>query len=105
MGSQSSDITARLKNTQSMIRNAISDVSEVDDRLKDSTAKIEQILGLHKLIDAESQRGKGVIRTLQSRAFWDKHLYQIIFMLYLLVVLFIVTKQFGNLFYKIYDWL
>jgi len=103
--SQSSDIAHRLKNTQSMIRNAISDVSEVDDRLQDSTQKIEQILGLHKLIDSESQRGKGVIQTLQSKAFWDKYLYKIVFIFYLLVVLFIVTKRFGNLFYKIYDWI
>ena len=101
---KSADMQHSLRMIQSMVRDSIQQVSGLDDHLKDSTEQLKQILGLHKLIDVETKKGKGLIKTLGSRAFWDKHLYKLVFIIYLVVVFYIVSKHFGNLFYRIYDW-
>ena len=102
---KSADIGHSLRRTQSMIREAIQQTNDVDYHLKDSTERVKHILGLHQFVQQETKKGKGILKTLGSRAFWDKHLYKIVFIIYLLVVFYIVTKHFGNLFYKIYDWI
>ena len=99
------DIGHSLRRTQAMIRDAIQQTSDVDEHLKNSTEQLRKILGLHELIDAETQKGKGILYTLKSRAFWDKNLYKVVFIIYVFVVFYIVTRHFGNLFYRIYDWI
>ncbi len=59
---------------------------------------------MHSLIDKQARRGKGVIQTMQSSAFWDRHLFKVGFMLHLMVCIYIITKHVGNMAFRIYDW-
>ena len=83
---KSADMKHSLRMIQSMVRDSIQQVSGLDDHLKDSTEQLKHILGLHKLIDVETKKGKGLIKTLETRGFWDKHLYKLVFIIYLIVV-------------------
>eukprot|EP01084_Bolivina_argentea_P190981 328077_1 len=97
---RSADIGNSLRRTQSMIRDAIQMTTDADEHLKDSTEQLKHVLGLHKLIDVQSKKGKGILKTLRSRAFWDKHLYKLVFIVYLIIVFYVITKHVGNLFYR-----
>eukprot|EP00483_Globobulimina_turgida_P008311 UN08327 len=103
--SKNADMKHSLRRTQQMIRDAIQQTSDVDSHMLTQTQNLEQILGIHKLIDVETKKGKGIIKTLKSRAFWDKHLYKLVFIIYLIVVFYIITKHVSHFFYRIYDWI
>ena len=87
-----------------MVRDAIQQTGDVNDNIKDQTEELNRIIGMHKLIGEETQKGKSIIKTLKSRAFWDRYLYKLVFVLYLAVVTYVITKHVGNLAFRIYDW-
>ncbi|ETO18234.1 hypothetical protein RFI_19044 [Reticulomyxa filosa] len=88
-----------------MIGNAIQQAGDLADHVAESTEQLKKICGLHDLVASEAQKGKGTIRVLLTRAFWDKYIYHVVFFIYMIVALYIVSKRVGNLFYRFYDWI
>ena len=80
---KSADIAQGLRSIQRMLGNAIEMSGDADDALKISTKRLEELLNLHKVVGREANKGKGLIKTLSSRAWWDKHLYKLVFIFYL----------------------
>jgi len=102
---ESAEIALSLRRTRSMIGNAIQQTEDLAEHISESTEQLKKICGLHDLITSESTKGKSIIRIMMNRAFWDKYIYHFVFALYMCVALYIVSKRFGNVFHKCYDWI
>ena len=87
-----------------MVRDMKQQTSDVNGNLKESTRKLGELFRVHDLIDAETKKGKGILQTMSSRAFWDRHLYELVFVLHLIVSIYIISKHVSNLAFRIYDW-
>ena len=103
--SKSMQINESLKQTRSMVGQSIIQTDDANLLMKSQINNIDKILGLNDIITIESKKGIKLIKQLQSKRFWDKYLYKIIFMIYIITSLYIISKRVGNLIYKIYDWI
>ena len=84
-------IFSSLHRTRDIIRDSIAQSEAQYENLNDQTENLRKILGMHDDVKTKASKGKSLIKLLQSKQFVDKYLYNIVFILYLIIVVYVLT--------------